>query len=162
MVEAQEVEPFGTSLEVHDPGLVGMQPQPEWGQDRRHAPLGLVGARTVGAQDHEIIGVSNEHPQLPTAVRPGLVEDVEGDVGQQRGQDAALRSTGHGRLALAGLGEDTGPTERLDQPQHALVFDSAAHPVQQGRVVDGVKARLDIRVQHPVGCQKSNLVADQR
>jgi len=52
-------------------------------------------------------------------------------------------------LAVTGLGEDTSIEERLDQSQHALVLDPATHPAHQGRVVNRVKARLDIRVQHP-------------
>jgi len=53
----------------------------------------------------------------------------------------------------------------LTRPQHSLVLDQVSHSVHQGRVVDGpaapgvaarvltdvggVKARLDVRVQHP-------------
>ncbi len=47
------------------------------------------------------------------------------------------------------LGEDAGLEERLDQPQHALVLNSHSHPVHQGRVVDRVEARFDVRVQDP-------------
>jgi len=32
MVKAQEVKPLGTSVEVRDPGLVGVQAQPEFAQ----------------------------------------------------------------------------------------------------------------------------------
>lgn len=78
-----------------------------------------------------------------------LIEHRQRDVGQQRGQDAALRRAGLGVLDLAEFGEDPGLEERLDQPQHPLVLDPGSHAVHQGRVVDGVKARLDIRIQHP-------------
>ncbi len=47
------------------------------------------------------------------------------------------------------LVEDPGLEERLDQREHPLVLDPPSHPVHEGRVVDGVKARLDVRVQHP-------------
>ena len=67
-----------------------------------------------------------------------------------RGEDAALRRAGVAVLDLAELGEDPGFEERLDQAQHALVLDPATHPVHQGRVVDGVKARLDVRIEHPL------------
>ena len=63
-----------------------------------------------------------------------LIEHRQGDVGHQRGQDAALRRAGVGVLALAELGEDPGLEERLDQRQHALVLDPRPHPVQQGGV----------------------------
>ena len=47
------------------------------------------------------------------------------------------------------LGENARLEERLDQRQHAFVLDPQTHAVHQGRVVDRVKARLDIRIQHP-------------
>src|SRR3954468_17265006 len=43
-----------------------------------------------------------------------------------------------------------GPQERLDERQHAFVFDPPTHPAQQRRVVDAVKARLDVALQHPL------------
>ncbi len=63
--------------------------------------------------------------------------------------DAALRRPGVSVLAVADLGEDASLEERLDQTQYPLVFDPATHAVHQGHVVDRVKARLDIRIQHP-------------
>ena len=60
-----------------------------------------------------------------------------------------MRCAGVGVLVLAELGQDPGLEERLDQREHALVLDPAPHPVHQGRVVDRVEARLDVRVQHP-------------
>jgi hypothetical protein len=42
------------------------------------------------------------------------------------------------------LAEEASFQERLHQGQHALVCDPAAHPVHQGRVVDGVETRLDV------------------
>ena len=37
----------------------------------------------------------------------------------------------------------------LTRARTRLSFDPSTHPVHQGRVVDGVEARLDVRVQHP-------------
>lgn len=54
-----------------------------------------------------------------------------------------------GVLVLAEVGKNPGPEERLDQREHPLVFDPYTHPIHQGDVIDGVKARLDVRVQHP-------------
>ena len=48
------------------------------------------------------------------------------------------------------LGHDPGPQERLDERQHALVRDPLAHPAHQGRVVDAVEARLDVRLNYPL------------
>jgi site-specific DNA recombinase len=64
-------------------------------------------------------------------------------------EDAALRRAGQGVLPVAELGEHPGFEERLNQRQNALVLDPSAHPVHQGRVVDRVETRFDIRVQHP-------------
>jgi hypothetical protein len=46
-------------------------------------------------------------------------------------------------------GEDPRLQERLHQGENALVADPAAHPVHQGRVVDRVETRFDVRLQHP-------------
>jgi hypothetical protein len=77
-----------------------------------------------------------------------LIEHRQGDVGQQRGQDPALRGAGFGVLRNAGLGHDTGLQERLHQGEHTLVRHPKPHPVHQGRMRDRIEARLDIRVQH--------------
>jgi len=61
-----------------------------------------------------------------------------------------LRRAGIGVLHLTEFGEDPGLEERLDQPQHALVLDPGSHAVHQGHMVDPVKARLDVRIQHPL------------
>ena len=66
-----------------------------------------------------------------------------------RSQDPSLRGAGDAVLAVSGLGEDTGLEERLHQREHALVLDPGPHPVHQGGVRDGVKARLNIGVEHP-------------
>jgi Recombinase zinc beta ribbon domain len=64
-------------------------------------------------------------------------------------EDASLRRAGPGVLAVAELGEDPGLEERLDQREHTLVLDPLPHPVHQSRMRDGVKARLDVGIQHP-------------
>lgn len=56
-----------------------------------------------------------------------------------------------GVLVVAEFGEDPGLEERLDQLQHPLVFDPLEHPVHQGRVVDCVKACLNICGLTPIG-----------
>jgi site-specific DNA recombinase len=75
-------------------------------------------------------------------------------------EDASLRRPGVGVLTVADLGEDASLEKRLNQTQHPLVLDPAPHAVHQGHVVDRVKARLDIRVQHPpitLGAVQMNL-----
>jgi hypothetical protein len=71
-----------------------------------------------------------------------------------------LRRAGPGVLAVAELGEDPGLEEGLDQREHTLVLDPGPHPVHQGRMRDGVEARLDVSVQHPpvaLGAEPLNL-----
>ena len=79
-----------------------------------------------------------------------LVEHREGDVGQQRREDAALRGAGDRVPVGAILGEDAGLQERLHQAQDASVSDPMPHPIQQGRVRDFVEACLDVTFQHPL------------
>lgn len=84
MVKAEEVEPLSASCEMHDPGLLGVQPQPEHVQDRRRRFAGLLGLLASGRQDDQVICVPDQHSQPLPAVLPRLIEDVQRDVGQQR------------------------------------------------------------------------------
>ena len=52
-------------------------------------------------------------------------------------------------LLFAEFREDSGFEEGFDQRQDTLVLDPVPHSVHQGRVVDRVEARLDVRIQHP-------------
>jgi len=47
------------------------------------------------------------------------------------------------------LAEDAGLEERLDQRQDTLVGDASTHPGHKRGVVDLVKARRDVALQHP-------------
>jgi hypothetical protein len=79
-----------------------------------------------------------------------LIERRQGDVRQQGREHPTLRRAGDRVLEASLLGQDPGPQERLDERQHALVRDALAHPAHQGRVVDAVEARLDVRLEHPL------------
>nr|WP_238695431.1 hypothetical protein [Ornithinimicrobium flavum] len=120
-----------------------------------------------GDQDDEVVGVPDQTvvgPALSLAALPldlgahlllprgdeVIIQRGQGDVGQQRGQDPALRGAGVRRLPRAGGGHHPGLEERLDQPGHALVADPRSDPVQQRDVIDPVEARLDVGLQHPV------------
>jgi len=84
MMEAQEVEAVLTTAEMHDAGLVGMQPQPESDEHRLDPAAGFFGPLPAGGEHDEVVGVTDQRPQ-PGALRPRLIHDVEGDVGQQWG-----------------------------------------------------------------------------
>jgi hypothetical protein len=58
-----------------------------------------------------------------------LVEDREGDVGEQGRKYPALGSTSTRLSKLAILTEDAGLQERVHQSQDTLVPDTMAHPV---------------------------------
>jgi hypothetical protein len=55
MMEAEKVKPLGPSCEVHDPGLLRVQSQPDGVQDRRDQLAGLFGLLACRAQGDEII-----------------------------------------------------------------------------------------------------------
>ena len=84
MLKAEEIEPFGASGEVRDPGLGGVQAQPESVQDHRHQLTGLLGLLAGGAQRDEVICVLHQHPQPLPATLPRLIEHVQSDVCKQR------------------------------------------------------------------------------
>lgn len=70
-------------------------------------------------------------------------DDAERDVGQQRGQDTALR-----RAAIAAhelcLRHGSGFQECLDQPRELRVDDAPSHPDHQRVMIDAVEAGLDV------------------
>ena len=84
MLEAEEVEPLGAPGELHDPGLLGRKPQPQLGQDRRHQLAGRLGLPAGGAEDDQVICVADQHSQPPPVGLTGLIEDMQGDVCEQR------------------------------------------------------------------------------
>ena len=49
MLKAEEVEPLGAHGEVRDPGLLGVQSQPDRIQHRRHQLAGFFGLLAGGA-----------------------------------------------------------------------------------------------------------------
>jgi hypothetical protein len=53
------------------------------------------------------------------------------------------------KVLVTKFGKDSSFQERLDQRHDAFVLDPCPHPVHQGRVGDGVKACLDVGIEHP-------------
>ena len=84
MVEAQEVEPPVPVAEAHDPGLVGVQAQPEGSQGRPRQVPSLFGSFLGGAQHDEVVAVTDQDARSWSSRLPRLIEHVEGDVGEQR------------------------------------------------------------------------------
>jgi hypothetical protein len=120
----------------------------------------------AGDHDHEVVGIPHElHDRaagppvldaLPfrTERRPAggevLIQNRQGDVGQQRREDAALGGAGDRLAVLALFAEDPRPQERRHQAQDPLVPNATSHPAHEGGVVDLVEARRDVGLQHPL------------
>ncbi len=85
MLEAEEDKAILPPLEAGDPGLVGMQPQPQRFQDRLDPGLGLNDPGPRRGEHDEVVTVPDQRPQPLALSAPRLVEDMENDVGQQRG-----------------------------------------------------------------------------
>ena len=60
VVKPQEVETLRSLPKIHDPGLVGMQVQPEWFQGRFSQVTSLLGSFLSRTEDHEIIAITNQ------------------------------------------------------------------------------------------------------
>lgn len=85
VVKAQEVEAIPALGEAGDLGLVGVQMQPDDGQDLSRPSPGLLGPSLGGADDDEVVAVPDERPQAVPGALPFLVQHMEGDIGEQRG-----------------------------------------------------------------------------
>src|SRR5690349_4054532 len=79
-----------------------------------------------------------------------LVQDRQGHVAEQRGEDRTLRGSGAGFPQQVILIEDPGLEERLDQGQYAFVPDSCSHSIQQSGMRDFVEAALDVALHDPL------------
>jgi hypothetical protein len=78
-----------------------------------------------------------------------LIQRGQGDVGQQRGEDPALRGAGVSLFHAAAGRHDPGFEERLDQHEHPLVLDPLPYPVHEGDMPDFIEAGPDVGFQHP-------------
>ena len=86
--------------------------------------------------------------RLPLACEV-LVQSRECDVGEQWRKNATLGCAGVRVPTNRTLREDAGSKKRLEQRQHAFASDPTTYLVHPGHVVDLVKARFDIRLEHP-------------
>jgi hypothetical protein len=155
-------------VNVGDQGLLLRQAKAHRGQD----PGDLLPQRfgvLAGAFDHQapVVGIPDQPVRrltLRAALGAGvvaergasrslgdvLVQDRQGYVAQQRGQDRPLRTASVGLAQQAFLGEDACLQERLHQGQHALVSDSRPHPRHERGMRDFVEAGFDVALNHPL------------
>src|ERR1700728_835646 len=88
-VTAEEIQTLPASCEVHNLRLIRVQLQPQRSQDLPDHFQGRPGLCLRAAQRHAIIGVAH---QLTHATRGELrIQDVQANIGQQRGNHPALR-----------------------------------------------------------------------
>src|SRR5579859_5885777 len=80
-VATKEVEAFPALSEVYDSRLLRVQLQSQFVEDFPHQFQGRLGLLPASAQDHTIVGVP--HQPSVASLRPGLVQDVQIDVGEQ-------------------------------------------------------------------------------
>ncbi len=149
MMKPEEDKALGASLKAHDPGLVGMQPQPERFQGRPNQRACLLGTFTGRAQDNNIIGIADQHPQEASVASPFLVEDVEHHVGQEGRDRRALRGTGF-RTGNETPLDESRPKPRSQQFQHVPIRHPPLDLSDQGVVINIVETRFDINIQHPL------------
>ena len=82
MLKPKKRESLSTLSEVHNPGFLGVQSQPEFIQDRRHPLQGLLDPLAGGAQNHQVICVLHQLPQPLPAALPRLIEHVQSNIGE--------------------------------------------------------------------------------
>src|SRR5680860_915025 len=153
---------------MHHSRLLLGEAQAQGGEHLNHLLAQCLGVvASPGHHDDKVVHIADESPGAKTLATtraaahagghhrlPGLgemlVERRQGDVRQERREDAALRGAGGGLFLSAELGDDPSLEKRLDEREDALVLDPVAHTGQKCPVLDGVKAGLDVGLQHPL------------
>jgi len=126
-----------------------MELEPETREHRTHALLSLLDRRFRVAHHHEIVGVADQCAEMRTPVLPHSVEDMQIDVGKQRGDHAALRCARDRRAPPAFL-HHTRREPEPQQLQHPAIRDSSLNQRQQLGVRDAAEVVADVRIQHMV------------
>jgi hypothetical protein len=85
MTEAEENETVFTLGEASDPGLVRVQSQSQSEQDHLDSPSGLLDPTLTGTQNDKVIAIPHQYPQAGALRDPSLIQRVECNVHQQRG-----------------------------------------------------------------------------
>jgi hypothetical protein len=85
VVEAEKVEALSASGKADNAGLLGVQSHPESFQHLCRQFTGLFSPLRGRRQDYKIIAVSHQCSQPAAFALPRLIEDVQSDIRQQRG-----------------------------------------------------------------------------
>ena len=79
-----------------------------------------------------------------------VVQRRQGNIGEQRGKNSALRGSGQCLFPVSEFGEYPGFQERLHQRAHPLVLDPHPQAVHQSRMRNFVETGFDVGLQHPL------------
>jgi hypothetical protein len=74
-----------TLRKASDPGLVRVQSQSQCGQDHLNSPSSLLDPTLARTQDDKVITIPHQHPQTGALRDLFLIQHMERDVRQQRG-----------------------------------------------------------------------------
>jgi len=116
-----------------------MKAQTELTQDRGRPLLSLLGLFPGLAQHDEVVRVADDFPDA--TLNPGPVEGVQVDVGQQRGDDPALRCA-RDRLGAHPSLQHPCTQPLSEQFEHPPVRHPLADQSQQPLMVDRTKSRM--------------------
>src|SRR5207249_3254210 len=81
-VTPQEDESALAEPQLDDPSLLRVQPQVQPFHDEAQAAVRFLRVCPRAAQDHEIVAVAHEYPDVLTAALPDSVESVQVDVSE--------------------------------------------------------------------------------
>src|SRR5271165_1108982 len=79
-----------------------------------------------------------------------VVQRREGDIGEQRRENSALRRPGQGVFPVSEFGEDPGFQERFHQRAYTLILDPHPETIHQSRMRNLIETGFDIALQHPL------------
>ena len=120
-----------------------------------------------GYHQDEVVRITDEPPAsealclavgaLPAGAHllmplPGemVVQRRQGDIGEQRRENSALRRPGQSVFPVSEFGEDPGFEERFHQRAYPLILDPHPEAIHQSRMRDFIETGFDIALQYPL------------
>jgi len=135
-------EELKTLMETREASFRLMERELESSQDLLGVSQGMSGFLRRAGEDDKIIGVSDMPPAFGL---DGLVEGIENNIGEQRRDDAPLR-TALSRDTDDAIFTDTGFEEGLDKTEDTAVCDAGRHKRHHNLVVKSVEKGSDVGV----------------
>ena len=142
-VKAEEVEPFDKGNNLR---LEWRKGKAQLGaQDSVHENQSLFSLGVITAQDHEIVGITHK---AEAGLCQTLVKQVKGDIRQQRRNDPALRSAGHGGAKFQPF-QHASREKLTDEAQDVAISDALGDAIEDEVMGEVVEESLDVGVYHP-------------